>query len=94
MLVIGILAIWWNEVSLRVICLFFSSSRKFNILGTNTKVMNMEESNNGSLSAEFKHLVSSAITLILFFQSPEPFVFSICGLCETLLALSRKIKLP
>uniref|UniRef100_A0A672UH71 Signal transducer and activator of transcription n=1 Tax=Strigops habroptila TaxID=2489341 RepID=A0A672UH71_STRHB len=28
----------------------------FNILGTNTKVMNMEESNNGSLSAEFKHL--------------------------------------
>uniref|UniRef100_A0A8C1YCA7 Signal transducer and activator of transcription n=1 Tax=Cyprinus carpio TaxID=7962 RepID=A0A8C1YCA7_CYPCA len=41
---------------------FFSSSRKFNILGTNTKVMNMEESNNGSLSAEFKHLVSSAIT--------------------------------
>uniref|UniRef100_A0A673G819 Signal transducer and activator of transcription n=1 Tax=Sinocyclocheilus rhinocerous TaxID=307959 RepID=A0A673G819_9TELE len=38
------------------------NSRKFNILGTNTKVMNMEESNNGSLSAEFKHLVSSAIT--------------------------------
>uniref|UniRef100_A0A8B9LDQ5 Signal transducer and activator of transcription n=1 Tax=Astyanax mexicanus TaxID=7994 RepID=A0A8B9LDQ5_ASTMX len=33
-------------------------SRKFNILGTNTKVMNMEESNNGSLSAEFKHLVT------------------------------------
>ncbi|KAG8140043.1 putative Signal transducer and activator of transcription protein [Naja naja] len=33
-----------------------SRSRKFNILGTNTKVMNMEESNNGSLSAEFKHL--------------------------------------
>uniref|UniRef100_A0A8C6KFM8 Signal transducer and activator of transcription n=1 Tax=Nothobranchius furzeri TaxID=105023 RepID=A0A8C6KFM8_NOTFU len=34
----------------------FTRSRKFNILGTNTKVMNMEESNNGSLSAEFKHL--------------------------------------
>uniref|UniRef100_A0A672HKT3 Signal transducer and activator of transcription n=1 Tax=Salarias fasciatus TaxID=181472 RepID=A0A672HKT3_SALFA len=34
-------------------------SRKFNILGTNTKVMNMEESNNGSLSAEFKHLVKT-----------------------------------
>lgn len=34
-------------------------SRKFNILGTNTKVMNMEESNNGSLSAEFKHLVGT-----------------------------------
>ncbi|XP_060113391.1 signal transducer and activator of transcription 1-alpha/beta [Heteronotia binoei] len=29
--------------------------RKFNILGTNSKVMNMEESN-GSLSAEFRHL--------------------------------------
>lgn len=38
--------------------LIFGRSRKFNILGTNTKVMNMEESNNGSLSAEFKHLVS------------------------------------
>ncbi|XP_017260496.3 signal transducer and activator of transcription 1a [Kryptolebias marmoratus] len=29
--------------------------RKFNILGTNTKVMNMEESN-GSLATEFRHL--------------------------------------
>ncbi|KAG8124810.1 putative Signal transducer and activator of transcription protein [Naja naja] len=29
--------------------------RKFNILGTNTKVLNLEESN-GSLSAEFRHL--------------------------------------
>lgn len=40
---------------------FFLRSRKFNILGTNTKVMNMEESNNGSLSAEFKHLVSYTV---------------------------------
>ncbi|NXK22442.1 STAT1 protein, partial [Arenaria interpres] len=31
--------------------------RKFNILGTSTKVMNMEESTNGSLAAEFRHLV-------------------------------------
>uniref|UniRef100_A0A8C9WED1 Signal transducer and activator of transcription n=1 Tax=Scleropages formosus TaxID=113540 RepID=A0A8C9WED1_SCLFO len=31
------------------------SFRRFNILGTNTKVMNMEESN-GSLAAEFRHL--------------------------------------
>ncbi|NXJ20747.1 STAT1 protein, partial [Dicrurus megarhynchus] len=31
--------------------------QKFNILGTNTKVMNMEESTNGSLAAEFRHLV-------------------------------------
>uniref|UniRef100_A0A8B9J3C2 Signal transducer and activator of transcription n=1 Tax=Amazona collaria TaxID=241587 RepID=A0A8B9J3C2_9PSIT len=30
--------------------------RKFNILGTSTKVMNMEESTNGSLAAEFRHL--------------------------------------
>ncbi|XP_006009914.1 signal transducer and activator of transcription 1-alpha/beta [Latimeria chalumnae] len=30
--------------------------RKFNILGTNSKVMNMEESTNGSLAAEFRHL--------------------------------------
>ncbi|XP_073414265.1 signal transducer and activator of transcription 1-alpha/beta isoform X1 [Dendrobates tinctorius] len=30
--------------------------RKFNILGTNTKVMNMEESTNGCLAAEFRHL--------------------------------------
>ncbi|GCB72674.1 hypothetical protein scyTo_0006417 [Scyliorhinus torazame] len=30
--------------------------RKFNILGTNSKVMNMEESVNGSLSVEFRHL--------------------------------------
>ncbi|NXV35495.1 STAT1 protein, partial [Rissa tridactyla] len=34
----------------------FFSSLKFNILGTNTKVMNMEESTNGSLAAEFRHL--------------------------------------
>uniref|UniRef100_A0A669E7Q0 Signal transducer and activator of transcription 3 (acute-phase response factor) n=1 Tax=Oreochromis niloticus TaxID=8128 RepID=A0A669E7Q0_ORENI len=40
----------------------FIRSRKFNILGTNTKVMNMEESNNGSLSAEFKHLASLIVT--------------------------------
>ncbi|NWZ84335.1 STAT1 protein, partial [Poecile atricapillus] len=37
--------------------------RKFNILGTNTKVMNMEESTNGSLAAEFRHLVGSWLFL-------------------------------
>uniref|UniRef100_A0A8C1RP09 Signal transducer and activator of transcription n=1 Tax=Cyprinus carpio TaxID=7962 RepID=A0A8C1RP09_CYPCA len=52
-----------NVVKL-ILGFFFSSSRKFNILGTNTKVMNMEESNNGSLSAEFKHLVSSASLIV------------------------------
>ncbi|MEQ2184390.1 hypothetical protein GOODEAATRI_007504, partial [Goodea atripinnis] len=36
--------------------------RKFNILGTNTKVMNMEESN-GSLAAEFRHLVRTVLVL-------------------------------
>ncbi|NXE90588.1 STAT1 protein, partial [Menura novaehollandiae] len=34
--------------------------RKFNILGTNTKVMNMEESTNGSLAAEFRHLLKES----------------------------------
>lgn len=35
--------------------------RKFNILGTHTKVMNMEESTNGSLAAEFRHLVGRPV---------------------------------
>lgn len=38
-----------------------SRFRKFNILGTHTKVMNMEESTNGSLAAEFRHLVGRPI---------------------------------
>uniref|UniRef100_A0AAX7VFX2 Signal transducer and activator of transcription n=1 Tax=Astatotilapia calliptera TaxID=8154 RepID=A0AAX7VFX2_ASTCA len=41
---------------------FYCNIFCFNILGTNTKVMNMEESNNGSLSAEFKHLASLIVT--------------------------------
>ncbi|NWV24963.1 STAT1 protein, partial [Origma solitaria] len=44
----------------KYVAIFFQPSvlfRKFNILGTNTKVMNMEESTNGSLAAEFRHLV-------------------------------------
>ncbi|NXV99246.1 STAT1 protein, partial [Fregetta grallaria] len=48
---------------------FFSSLsmfRKFNILGTNTKVMNMEESTNGSLAAEFRHLVFFFFFFIFF----------------------------
>ncbi|NXI96617.1 STAT1 protein, partial [Psophia crepitans] len=43
---------------------FFSSLCmlwKFNILGTNTKVMNMEESTNGSLAAEFRHLLGLVV---------------------------------
>ncbi|KAF4014256.1 hypothetical protein G4228_005378, partial [Cervus hanglu yarkandensis] len=36
--------------------------RKFNILGTHTKVMNMEESTNGSLAAEFRHLGPLIVT--------------------------------
>ncbi|NWQ77532.1 STAT1 protein, partial [Columbina picui] len=51
--------------------------RKFNILGTNTKVMNMEESTNGSLAAEFRHLVFCVcgfyclcIVLVFFFKGP------------------------
>uniref|UniRef100_G1PF83 Signal transducer and activator of transcription n=1 Tax=Myotis lucifugus TaxID=59463 RepID=G1PF83_MYOLU len=38
------------------LCPLLSRFRKFNILGTHTKVMNMEESTNGSLAAEFRHL--------------------------------------
>ncbi|NWI53889.1 STAT1 protein, partial [Calyptomena viridis] len=38
------------------------SHKKFNILGTNTKVMNMEESTNGSLAAEFRHLGPLIVT--------------------------------
>ncbi|NXY19904.1 STAT1 protein, partial [Atrichornis clamosus] len=41
-----------------------SRFRKFNILGTNTKVMNMEESTNGSLAAEFRHLVRDFLSFI------------------------------
>uniref|UniRef100_A0A669D6X7 Signal transducer and activator of transcription n=1 Tax=Oreochromis niloticus TaxID=8128 RepID=A0A669D6X7_ORENI len=44
--------------------------RRFNILGTNTKVMNMEESN-GSLAAEFRHLVKSVkLSVSLGVQGP------------------------
>ncbi|NWW59184.1 STAT1 protein, partial [Ifrita kowaldi] len=43
--------------------------RKFNILGTNTKVMNMEESTNGSLAAEFRHLSLKSFPL-LFLKGP------------------------
>ena len=39
-----------------------SRFRKFNILGTHTKVMNMEESTNGSLAAEFRHLVRRSVS--------------------------------
>jgi hypothetical protein len=43
------------------LCLALYRFRKFNILGTHTKVMNMEESTNGSLAAEFRHLVGRAV---------------------------------
>ncbi|NWX34057.1 STAT1 protein, partial [Notiomystis cincta] len=48
----GYVASEFNYVFSLSLCRF----RKFNILGTNTKVMNMEESTNGSLAAEFRHL--------------------------------------
>ncbi|NXF19583.1 STAT1 protein, partial [Rhodinocichla rosea] len=47
--------------------LLCNGKQKFNILGTNTKVMNMEESTNGSLAAEFRHLVR---VLIFFLKGP------------------------
>lgn len=36
----------------------FSSNRRFVLCGTHVKAMNMDESANGSLSVEFRHLVS------------------------------------
>ncbi|NXI09818.1 STAT1 protein, partial [Irena cyanogastra] len=56
--------------------LLCNGKQKFNILGTNTKVMNMEESTNGSLAAEFRHLVggwnfqSLESFLLLFLKGP------------------------
>ncbi|NWY31518.1 STAT1 protein, partial [Pheucticus melanocephalus] len=46
-----------------------NGKKKFNILGTNTKVMNMEESTNGSLAAEFRHLSLKSF-LIFFLKGP------------------------
>ncbi|NXH32888.1 STAT1 protein, partial [Myiagra hebetior] len=48
--------------------LLCKGEQKFNILGTNTKVMNMEESTNGSLAAEFRHLVG--VLLYFFLKGP------------------------
>ncbi|NXT64396.1 STAT1 protein, partial [Chaetops frenatus] len=48
--------------------------QKFNILGTNTKVMNMEESTNGSLAAEFRHLVGGC-SITLEFSVPGKFSY-------------------
>ncbi|NXH38977.1 STAT1 protein, partial [Dicaeum eximium] len=54
--------------------LSLSRFRKFNILGTNTKVMNMEESTNGSLAAEFRHLVGGIFScwkvVLCFLKGP------------------------
>ncbi|NXR82023.1 STAT1 protein, partial [Pycnonotus jocosus] len=47
---------------------------KFNILGTNTKVMNMEESTNGSLAAEFRHLVGGVFSPSIFFFFKGPLI--------------------
>ncbi|NXP66498.1 STAT1 protein, partial [Chloropsis cyanopogon] len=48
--------------------LLCNGKQKFNILGTNTKVMNMEESTNGSLAAEFRHL--SLKSFFFFLKGP------------------------
>ncbi|XP_043361410.1 signal transducer and activator of transcription 1-alpha/beta isoform X1 [Dermochelys coriacea] len=52
----AMLGIFKMNSSLITLPLSLCRFRKFNILGTNTKVMNMEESTNGSLAAEFRHL--------------------------------------
>ncbi|NXK73338.1 STAT1 protein, partial [Amazona guildingii] len=48
----------------------FFSSLKFNILGTSTKVMNMEESTNGSLAAEFRHLSLKGLLALFLLKGP------------------------
>ncbi|NWY99541.1 STAT1 protein, partial [Loxia curvirostra] len=53
--------------------LLCNGKQKFNILGTNTKVMNMEESTNGSLAAEFRHLelsVREKFSYFFFLKGP------------------------
>uniref|UniRef100_A0A8B9N7X8 Signal transducer and activator of transcription n=1 Tax=Accipiter nisus TaxID=211598 RepID=A0A8B9N7X8_9AVES len=40
-------------------CNFFHSNRRFVLCGTHVKAMNMDESANGSLSVEFRHLVKA-----------------------------------
>ncbi|NWW20125.1 STAT1 protein, partial [Falcunculus frontatus] len=63
--------------------------RKFNILGTNTKVMNMEESTNGSLAAEFRHLVGGWFFLLLI----QPLNFGPLIVTEELHSLSFETQL-
>ncbi|NXR24839.1 STAT1 protein, partial [Cinclus mexicanus] len=53
-----------------ILSLLCNGKKKFNILGTNTKVMNMEESTNGSLAAEFRHLVGGFWGFFCFFKGP------------------------
>lgn len=45
----GIVYLYWD---------MSSSNRRFVLCGTHVKAMNMDESTNGSLSVEFRHLVS------------------------------------
>ena len=43
------------------------SNRRFVLCGTHVKAMNMDESANGSLSVEFRHLVSlTAFVLVMY----------------------------
>ncbi|MGH0116187.1 UNVERIFIED_CONTAM: hypothetical protein FKN15_000114 [Acipenser sinensis] len=47
-------------------------SRQFFILGTNTKLMDVEESSNGCLSVEFRHLTSSLPVVVISNVSQLP----------------------
>lgn len=47
----------YNAIRVRK-CNVLHSNRRFVLCGTHVKAMNMDESANGSLSVEFRHLVS------------------------------------
>lgn len=52
------LSICWPETILKA-KIFLPSNRRFVLCGTHVKAMSSEESSNGSLSVEFRHLVRS-----------------------------------
>lgn len=62
-----------------------SRFRKFNILGTHTKVMNMEESTNGSLAAEFRHLVGRPVSPFSAVSGLSGLIcngLALCAICD------------
>ncbi|KAB0403997.1 hypothetical protein E2I00_007307 [Balaenoptera physalus] len=59
---------------------FLSSNRRFVLCGTHVKAMSIEESSSGSLSVEFRHLVSLAVKLHKLFSPSKLDTFKLIGL--------------